>query len=519
MEKALTVNKIGGANMSRLNEVLNLVKTLQERGESPLLVVSAFKGVTDQLNAVLDELDGRDVNEADIKEALQTVRDMVFGKIEEFLHEKKYEEQAIDHVQRELDILINVLMTHMETSKVLAPGEKTYQVRDQVIAFGERSVIGVLEAFLRANGLDAKAINDIAYVRNGEHLDEGKVSKRRLHGGIQEGIAEGLKPHKDELDKTILIIGGHVKDVLRGMVPEIGRSYTDTTAVDVTVALERFLGKPVAATVAWKDVDGVLSADPRQIDPTFNTPRVQPDISFDEAMELAGSGSLLMQIDALSRARDERIPLSLKNIEKPCEAGTTFTEGATKMEAPFKVVMANENVDVLSCKIPEMAIEAGFIAELTRLFEEEGISINDVLTSSTVVSFTMNLPKDSADQEELRAKIRKIRGMMSSVVVNGESFDCYTQWDKGLSNVVIIGEELKDKQGVLSTISGVFSAEGVNVEGITQTPGQRKVSFYVSQRDAKKAVQALHRLFIDKDKTFAQKIKTRMNEITEGFLT
>lgn len=519
MEKAFTVNKIGGANMSKLDEVHHLVTVLQEKGESPLLVVSAFQGVTDQLSAVLDNLDGTDFNNETITAALQNVRGTVFGKIEEFIASEEMKQAAMDHVQREIEIMIETLLTHKKVTSILAPGEKTYSVRDKVIAFGERSVIGVLEAFLKEKGIAAMALNDVTYGGNGEHVQDGKISKRRLHEGIQRGIAESLRPHGDTLEETVVIIGGHVKDVLRGMVPEIGRSYTDTTAVDVTVALERQLGIPVAATVAWKAVDGVLSADPRQIDPALNRPKVQPDVSYDEAMELAGSGSLLMQMDALSRARDERIPLSLKNIDKPFEEGTTFTEGATKTNAPFKMVMANENVDVLSCKIPEMAIEAGFIAELTHLFEEEGISINDVLTSSTVVSFTVNLPKDKADQEVLRAKIRKIRGKMSSIDVDGELYDCYTQWDKGLSNVVIIGEELKDKQGVLSTISGVFSAEGVNVEGITQTPGQRKVSFYVSQRDAFKAVQALHRLFIDKDKIYAQKIKTRMNEITEGFLT
>ncbi len=504
-EKSITVNKIGGANMSQLDEVLNLVKVLQEQDEAPILVVSAFKGVTNALIEAMDkELDGKDYDETSIRQAFQSVLGIVDEKINKFIKDDRYKQQAREHVQREMDICIEVLMAHKKVTISLAPDNKTYKTRDKIVAFGERSVIGILEAFLQENGINAKAINNVTYKGN-----DGQASKSELHRGIQRGIAESLTPHKDEIRDQVLIIGGHIKDVLQGMIKEIGRSYTDTTAVDVAVALRR-LGVSVDSTVAWKEVDGVLSADPRQLDSKVNKPIVHHDVSLNEGMELAGAGSTLMQVEALDLAMEERIPLSLRNIKHPHEEGTTFSVGESRTALPFKIITANGRVDVISCKIPKMAIQVGFAEALTKAFGDHGVSINDIITSSTTINFTVNLPSDEADKKELRKRIRKTILELGNIEVDGEVYQCDPEWDQSKANVVIIGDELRNNTGVLNIITGVLAAEGINIDGIEHTIEQRKISFYVDQKDADRAVQALHRVFIDKDKRFARRVAGRM---------
>lgn len=499
--------------MSRLDEVLNLVKVLQRQNEAPVLVVSAFQGVTNALIAALDnQLDGTDYDEDSIRKAFEPVLEIVNGKIAEFIKEDEFKRQASEHVRREMDICVEVLMAHKKVKTALAPDNETYQTRDKIIAFGERSVIGILEAFLRENGINAVAINDITYKNNG-----GRYSKGELHKGIQEGIAESLRPYKDKIAEQILIIGGHVKDVLMGMVKEIGRSYSDTTAVDTAVALGK-LGISVDSTVMWKDVDGILSSDPKQLDPAVNKPIVHHDVSLNEAMELAGAGSTVMQVEALDLAMEERILLSLKNIGKPHEEGTTFSIGESRTGLPFKIITANRRVDIISCKIPKMAIQEGFAEALTKAFRANGVSINDILTSSTTINFTVNLPSDDADQKELRRRIRKIILQLRSIELNGEVHQCNPEWDQSKANIVIIGDELRNNTGILNIITGVLAAERINIDGIEHTIEQRKISFYVDQKDADKAVQSLHRIFIDKDAAFAKKVADEMRMNIGKFL-
>ncbi len=516
-EKSITVNKIGGANMSRLDQVLNLVRVLREKGENPILVVSAFKGVTDHLIQALDQLDGKDYDEAAIREAFKKAFDIVTEKIDEFIKTEDRKSQAREHVQKEMDICIQTLLTHKQITTALAPDSKTYEVRDKIIAFGERSAVGVLEAYLQENEVTAKAINDVAYKGNGEAAGT-KVSKRELHRGIQRGIAEALSPEIGEVDQRILIIGGHVKDVLRGMIPEIGRSYTDTTAVDTTLAIERILRRPVDATIAWKEVSGILSADPKQLDPTVNTPRVHHDVSLREAIEFAGSGSEVMQLDALSLALTEEVSLALKDIKNPEAEGTTFSIGESRSEFPFKVVRFNKNVDIVSFTIPEMEMTPGFVAELAQPFKEQGISINDILTAGTSISLTINLPTGDAEKTELRRRIRKTIARLRSIKLGEEVYECNPQWDKSKANVVVIGDELKGAAGILSIISGVLAAHRISIEGITHDSEQRKISLYVDKKNATKAVQALHRVFIDKDEEYAKEIAGKIQDVMNSFL-
>ena len=517
MERSLTVNKIGGANMNRMDQVLSLVRVLREKGENPILVVSAFKGVTDHLIQALDQLNGKNYDEAVIREAFRKAFDIVTGKIDEFIKTENCKSQAREHVQKEMDICIQTLLTHKQVTTTLAPDQKTYKIRDKIIAFGERSVVGVLEAYLQENNISAKAINDVAYKGNGEAAGT-KVSKRELHRGIQRGIAEALNPEIENVDRQVLIIGGHVKDVLRGMISEIGRSYTDTTAVDTTLAIERILRKPVDATIAWKRIGGILSADPKQLDEAVNTPKIHHDVSLREAIEFAGAGSEVMQIDALSLALVEEVPLVLKDIENPEAEGTTFSIGESRSEFPFKVVRFNKNVDIVSFTMPEMAMMPGFVAELTQPFKEQDISINDILTAGTSISLTINLPEDEAEKTELRKRIRKTIARLRSIKLGEEVYECNPQWDKSKANVVIIGDELKGASGVLSIISGVLAAHRISIEGITHDSEQRKISLYVDKKNAAKAVQALHRVFIDKDEDYAKEIAGKIQEVMNSFL-
>ncbi len=522
-ERSITVNKIGGANMSQLGEVLNLVNVLHGQNEAPILVVSAFKDVTDRLIDAMDkDLEGKDYDENAIRQAFKPVLQIVNGKIDEFIKDDNFKREAREHVERELDICITTLMTHKQISRTFAPGDKTYKTRDKIVAFGERSVVGILEAFLKENGIKAKALKDVSYQGN-----QVKASKSELHKGIQRGIAEALDPYKETIAEQVLIIGGHVKDVLRGMEKEIGRSYTDTTAVDVTVALEKFLGISVDSTVAWKEVDGVLSSDPKQLDESINpstnrptnTAIVYSDVSLNEGMELAGANSLLMQVDALGLALEEGISLSLKNIKKPYDEGTTFSVEETTTDFPFKIVMANMLSDSISCKIPSMVSGVGFAAALTKAFADNDISLNDIMTSSTTVGFTINLPSGDASRKELRKRIRKTIAKIRNLEINGEVYRCDSKWRKeNRANVVIIGDELRNATGVLSVITGVLASQGINISSLVQEEEQRKISGYVDHKDAPRAVQALHRVFIDKDVEFGKTVIAGIQANVHKFL-
>lgn len=501
--------------MSQLDEVLNLVQVLRERGENPVLVVSAFKGVTNALYKALDELDGNDYNEDSIETALGTAFEIVNGKIDEFIQNDELKQKAGEHVQIEMNILKNALLTHRDVTNILSPGEKTYQVRDKVIAFGERSVIGVLEAYLKDNDISACAVNDVEYKGNGKTTGDG-LSKRELHRGIQRGIAESLAPYGEKIDRELLVVGGHVRNTLRGMTTEIGRSYTDTTAVDVAIALRDRLDMVVDEVVAWKDVDGVMSADPKRLDPKVNKPVTHSDVSLSEALELALSGSLLMQADALALGRDEGVQLKLGNISKPDAEGTTFSTGESLTEYPFKAVTAVDIITVACDRPTDPSVSSLFSREVSGIFHKNGLNFNNVSTSGLRTEYYFNLPKDRADQIDLRRRTHKAFNQLKRLKLNAMKYNCKPSKDEGKVNIVMVGDELPGSTGILATIATVFSAMGIGVDGIVQLTDQRKISFYVHRNYANGVVQALHRIFIDKDKIYAESTRREGERIVSS---
>ncbi|HMR01571.1 MAG TPA: ACT domain-containing protein, partial [Candidatus Gracilibacteria bacterium] len=236
------------------------------------------------------------------------------------------------------------------------------------------------------------------------------------------------------------------------------------------------------------------------LDLTINTPIVHEDVSYDEAFEMAGSGAQLMQKDALRLGGGKGIPLVLKNIDRPKGVGTTFGRSWPQTAAPFKVVMANRNVDAVSYKIPQMANQPGFLHAMTGLFDQEDVSVTDIFSSGIVVGFSVNLPSDEADQKVLRAKIRRINRAMENLVVHGKGYACTIEWHKGDANLVLVGDELKQNRGVFSRITSVLAEEGINIRATTQTHAERRISFMIPKGFAEKAVQALHREFLDQKK-------------------
>jgi len=506
--KFLSVNKVGGSSVSQMKDVMDLVEARKNQGESPVLVVSAFKGVTDELVDALSVLNETEYTREDIQAALSKAKKIVFDKIYEYIHTQEYQQQALDHVEATLEVAIQALLTHKNVSKVLEPindsdiTNEVYTVRDKVIAFGEQSVVGVLEAYLEEQGIKAKAIKDVSF-KPEDGSDISKLSKRELQAGVQRGIAESLEPHKESISDTVLIIGGHVSNVRRGMVREIGRSYTDTTAADTTVALKS-LGLEVNNTIYWKEVDGLLSADPRQLENSSN-PVLHRKVSLKEAIEAAAAGSQLMQIDALKIALQHDLTLSIGNINNPNEIGTTFVPEEVKTDHPFKIVMSNSAVDIIHIKSSDKAALPGFFKVFGEILKKHDLSAHDSMTSGTSTDYTIVLPKDKADKVELRSRIKKAVEDMARVTVNNEVYEMDIEIDQGVSNLVVIGDELANK-GSVACIMAVLAAEGIQSEGIVQNTDLHRLSLYVPEKDALKGVRSLHRFFIDKDLDYRSRI-------------
>lgn len=513
----MTVNKIGGKNMSKLDEVAKLVQHLKKRQEDMILVVSAFEGVTDALIAALDQLHAKDYSGEDIDRAFQNVHTIHERILDQFFQGKKEatHQQYHDH----FTTLKKALLKHKKNSVRLTPERGSFQIRDQVIGFGEKMAGLFLYEFLEQEGNKAHFYED---VKAKKFETNGVYSHQKVHEAIRAGITKKIQESQKEIDRVkkktkervIQIFGGHVGGLPKGIENDVGRSYTDTTAVDVALSHQQ-MGQTVEATRVWKDVDGVMTVNPKDLeDPTKAVRHAR--VSMVEGLEMAAAGSTLMQIDALSLAQEHGIDIELKNIEELEQDGTVFTNTEITTGYAFKAILSNPNIDTVTFECAQMANRPGFGAAITKAFAKYNISLDGFFTDGTAVTVSIPIPPDRSSQEALRKKIDKAIKELETVRVKGQTYKAKLSWTlDSLACISVVGNEMANNAGMLPAVTSVLSAFGANILAISQATTQRRITILVDKRYRQTIIQKLHSIFVENDETEKREHRERFGKILD----
>ncbi|MFH0820603.1 MAG: hypothetical protein V1908_02405 [Candidatus Peregrinibacteria bacterium] len=521
MEHALqptTVNKLGGEAMSQLDQVKCMIDTRKQRGERIVLVVSAFKGVTDTLMTAMDNLDGQDYQERSIDGAFHPTRGLHETIFERYFT-GEHKDRANTTYQQEYEKLRTALIAHKAITNVLRSEARTFKIRDQVIGFGEKIAGMLLKIYLEQEGNQSHFYDEVnarGYPANGNTL-----SVRRLHEAIRAGIEESIRAVGEIRAEVIQIFGGHVGNTPHGISEDIGRSYTDTTAVDVALVLKE-MGFNLQATRFWKGVEGVLTANPNVLG-SNNKPVRHRHISLAEGAEIASAegGSGLMQISALALAERHKLDLEFRDFREPANegAGTIYTTGGIETRHAFKNITGNRNIDTLTIRVIEMADQQGFIDSIGNALKREGIIIDCIFCSGSELTFSLLLPRDRSLRRAYREKIERVRTELSQgVIVDEERYPVDTlDWDQeAYACVSVVGSELKGKRGILMTLAGALSFRGADIHGITLSKSQLRISFLVRENLCDDVVRALHSIFVDQDAQVIADYRDYMERVLES---
>lgn len=481
--------------MMQLDVISNLTDVLENRNENIVYVVSAFEGVTNKLIAALDALNGKNYLEADIDTAFAPVHqkhEEVIGKF----FPGEFAEKVRQKYEASFGVIRQSLMTHKAVSNVLKPVDGSFQIRDQVIGFGEDMGAAFLQMYLEQQGKQAVHVENVR--ADADLLGHGEVTNTRVNAAKKSGIIHSLQGVRSDV---IRIFGGHMQGTRRGLIPHQGRGYSDIMGVNVALAL-RDIGENVQDPRFWKDVDGVYTANPKDLDMAINKPRLHEDISISEMLENAASGGTLINVRALSLALQNGMGLKIRNLKNlNPDFGTNITTGSVDTKYLFKNIVTNLYVDLLTFTVPEMADEPAFANVLTHAFAERGVSLDLICCEGTSITFSVPLPPDEADRQTYRLRIREIIDSCKTIEVLKERFEVQKiEWDKEkFVSISFIGTELKDRPSVLGSITSTLGAFGININGISHGKSQTRISLLIDGGSRKKAVQVCHSYYVDND--------------------
>ena len=315
--------KFGGTSVADAQCIRNVVDILERHhkaGDELAVVVSAQRGVTDQLIEITSKLPTAKDDTA-IEPLIQAL-----GK----RHMTTLEGAAPDYVAETGSVIEDRLISLQNILfAVYNLRELTPRSKDYIISFGERMLAPIISAALRQRGIPSSVIDG---------CDAGILTTPQ-HGestALLESDARIKKRLGPLLGKEIPIIMGFMGCTRNGVVTTLGRSGSDYSASIIGAGID------ADEIWIWTDVDGIMTCDPRVI----NDARVMPSLSYIEVMELSYFGAKVMHPRSIEPAMRKNILVRVKNTFNPSHPGTVIVRNGQK---DHRVVKALTYIDKVSC--------------------------------------------------------------------------------------------------------------------------------------------------------------------------
>jgi len=443
----MIVMKFGGssvADATRLRHVAEIVKLYVKN--KPALILSAMGDTTDHL------LEAGDMALTQGKVDIKNV---------EKLHLATIKTLKLP-IQKEINSLFDELTRLL--SGIALIRELTPRTKDYLVSFGERLSVRIAAAYFQSLKMNAKAFDafDLGFVSNSNYTQAELV--KESWDLIPQKILPLIKGN------VIPVITGFIAKDEKGNITTLGRGGSDLTATMVAAACK------AEEIQVWKDVDGILTADPRIVK---NAKPVQ-NITYEEASELAYYGAQVLHPRAMQPCMKTGTPVLVKNsynIEAP---GTRIEPASSggKNRLPVRAITSRQNVTLIDIVSTRMLGQYGFLAEVFSIFARYSISVDMVATSEVSVSLTLDT---SHDLTEVKKELNKIA-----------SVDIKT----GKAIVSIIGN-VKRSSEILARAFKICQFIGVTVQMISQGASKVNISFIVNDTEAVETVKALHLDFFE----------------------
>ena len=349
----MNIFKFGGASLKNAERIKNVAEIISFHAKDPLLVVvSAMGKTTDALEKIASLASAR----ADFQKELEEVKTYHLGICHELFQG--------DHFAKEIETSFLKL-----NDVALVQGEVDY-VYDQIVSFGELISSSILNAYLKYKKLNVLWIDSRQYIKTDDTFREGKVDWALTGKNIA-----ALANTTDQL----IITQGFIGSTERNETTTLGREGSDFTAAIYGSCLG------AQSVTIWKDVPGVMSADPRRIP----TALVFDELPYKEAAEMTYFGASVIHPKTIKPLANRQIPLLVKSFVDPTVAGTKIHECRVERLPPL--IVHKENQCLISCKVTDYTfVDETQMTTILKALSDLNLKINVMQNSAISFSFCID---------------------------------------------------------------------------------------------------------------------------------
>ena len=363
----MRIFKFGGASVKDAAGVQNLVKVLKKVGhENTLLVVSAMGKTTNAMEKVVNSYfeDKNGLNSA-VQEVIAYHNSILVNLFKSDKHPVFGQ--------------VKVLFDEVQGFLVWNKSPNYNFVYDQVVGYGELVSTTILSAYLNEVGIKNSWLDVRNYIKTDNNYRDALVNWERT----QESISQLTDKSK------FYITQGFLGSDDNNFTTTLGREGSDYTAAIFAYCLN------ANSVTIWKDVPGVLNADPRY----FSDAQLLNKISYREAIELAFYGASVIHPKTLQPLQRKEIPLLVKSFINPEGAGTTVGKGTTlEPQVPCYIVKKDQVLMRLSSLDFSFIVENS-ISELFRMLHEHKMKVD--LIQNSAISFSVCVDNKFGRLQEL----------------------------------------------------------------------------------------------------------------------
>ena len=436
----MIVMKFGGssvANAERIKHVASIIQNFADK--RPVVVLSAMGDTTDHL---LDAAEMAVEGTVDIEK----VEKLHFDTAKELGIEVPAIKELLDELKT---LLTGISMLH----------ELTRRTRDYLVSFGERMSVRMMAAYLSKNGTPSKFYDawDIGMVSDSNYMSAELLDE------VWENIPKALNPYKNGEAHEIPIVTGFIAKDKNGIITTLGRGGSDLSATMIGAAMR------ADEIQTWKDVDGILTTDPRVV----KDARPVPEVTYEEAQELAMFGSQVLHPRSMIPCRKTGTTVRVKNSYNIKSPGSVIVEKHSGATPRVTAITCVKDVTLIDVQSSRMLGAAGFLAHIFNQFLKWNISIDVIATSEVSVSLTVNT------KAKLDGLIEDLKSVADVSVNTGKS-------------IVTLICDAAHSSSILADAFSALTKEEVNVQMISQGASKVNISMLVDSAETNRVVQILH---------------------------
>jgi aspartate kinase len=399
----MKVFKFGGTSIRNAPAIQNVASIIQSYSDEKLLIVVSAMG---QTTDVLEQIVALQQSRKNTVPLIGQLREFHRTIIRELFGERHAAYAELEEVLEQIQIAAT------------QPGEDD-QLYDQVVSLGEVISSLIVNHYLSLKGINSVWVDARLYIKTDSRFREGKIDWEETRNKIQT-----LKPIVAE---RMILTQGFIGSTRDGLTTTLGREGSDFSAAIFAACLD------AASVTIWKDVAGVMNADPKRLP----TAALFEELPFKEAAEMTYYGASIIHPKTIKPLANKGIPLHVKSFLDPSLEGTIIHECVVTRLPPL--IVFKENQCLISCQVTDYSfINEQQIGIIFQTLSEHNIKINVMQNSAISFSFCVDFREN---------KILKLIDQL------GRNFEVY--YNTGLTLITVknydagLHQEYRNRPGVI----------------------------------------------------------------------